>query len=451
MSKLAGKFLFGISTILVAVILLSLYLNSNFIERYYLYQEKKDMNRICNELSASGQDLDQAISRLEASEDVVIAWVKSSEDNNLLNQRLREAFLNKGLGLEKYWLWDQDQQDVIADGRKMRIYQQEKLHYSLLVEYLNVDGNFLAAAKIIPSVGRTIALINQVTMAVFLCAAIIMIILIYILVRRITTPLKAIGETARSIAMLDFRTLDIRTGDELEELAHDINDMSDKLQNAQRQMEELLANVSHDLKTPVSLIKAYASGIQDGMDDGTFLDTIIRQNESMEQMIERLLNLAKIRQQEIVTEPVAVSDLLNNLISNYQIQAGQSGHRFQCRIDDRVMIRSGKEAVETIFSNLLSNAVKYSAGEVIEVELRRQTGGCLFQIVNQVNESLEIETDRLWDPFYVAEPSRNRGMSGTGLGLSIVSAVAQRYGMDCRCQVKDGKIRFLVQFKENTD
>lgn len=459
MSKLTRKFIISLAAILISIAFLFLYLNINFIERYFLYQEKKEMNRICDllfeRIMASSDEKEQKtlIQSTEESEDVVIAWVESSGDNDKLNENLRTAFLNKGISLKKYWLWEQDHLDVLQDGRKIRIYNQDKLHYSLLVEYLSFENDFVAVAKIIPSMEKLLPLINQVTVLVFAGAVFIIFILIYVLVRRITQPLKAIGETARAIAALDFKTVEIHTGDELEELAGDIRHMSvslkqahESLEQKNRQMEDLLSNVSHDLKTPVTLIKAYAGGMKDGMDDGTFLDTIVAQNERMEQIIERLLGLARMKKRESKREYLEVSHLLEEMVWEMKLAADQRELAFNCQIEDYVTVLTDSEAVRSIFSNLLSNAIKYAAGGSIDIMLESREKGFVFRIGNETEKYADIDTDRIWDPFYVGEESRNKDMSGTGLGLPIVKAAAERCGASCRCKAGNGRIEFEYIF-----
>lgn len=453
-SKLTRKFVISLSMIFILVAAVFLLINQKFVQRYFLYQEKKEMNRICDRLSGSGGPLAERIQEIEDSENVVIAWVESSEDNTLINERLRTAFLNKGIGLDQYWLWKQDQQDAMKNGRKMRIYAQPKLNYSLLVVYMPVDHYFVAAAKIIPSIGRTLSLINQVTVVVFSGALIVMFLLISVLVHRIIVPLTAIGKTARSIAALDFKTVEIHTGDELDILADDINHMSRRLEEnhreleqKNRQMKELLANVSHDLKTPVALIKAYSSGMKDGMDDGTFLDTIIVQNGRMELMIERLLNLAKLEKQEHTAEPVDISQCLTGLIEDYRVQADRGQRTFESEIEENVVIMANREAVEMIISNLLSNGVKYTADGRIEILLCREGEGIVFQTRNLAGDGETIDLQRLWEPFFVGEQSRNKEMSGTGLGLTIVKTACEQWGYGCECEFEDNWITFTIVFR----
>ena len=453
MSKLTKKFMISLSIILISVVFLSLYLNMNFIQRFFLYQEKQEMNRICNQLISAKGELLQTIQEIEATEDVIIALTENSEDNILLNEQLKTAFLEKGVSLNKYWLWEQDQQDTLKDGRKMRIYNQNKLHYSLLVEYLSWNNHFVAVAKIIPSITRTLSLINQVTVIIFICAGFVMFFLLSILIHKIISPLKAIGAVAQSISNLKFETIEIHTNDELEILAENMNHMSMKLKEAHtaleqknKQMKELLSNVSHDLKTPIALIKAYASGMKDGIDDGTFLDTIIIQNEYMERMVERLLNLAKIQQQEKIMESVNISQCLKKVIQEYRLQAENQQFIFDCEIKDAVIVTTNKEAVQLIFSNLISNAMKYADKEQIKIKLYQKADHSIFQIQNDVLDSSKIDVEKLWEPFYVAEKSRNKNMSGTGLGLSIVKAISDKYGFFYSCSLEQNKITFSIKF-----
>lgn len=451
MSKIAKKFVIGILFILTAVTLLTVYCNSNFIGRYFLFKEKKEINAVCDRIISSKHPISETACDIESSKDVVIVWVEGSEDNDLLNVRIRDAFLSNGIGLDKYWLWEQDQQEAMEAGRKMRIYQQKKLHYSLLVEYLSIDNQFIAVAKIVPAVQQTLYLVNKVIIVILFGAGFMSFLLISILVQKIIRPLKKIGETAEAISSLEFRTVEIHTNDELETLANHINHMSDNLQQAHmeleqknKQMKELLSNVSHDLKTPLSMMKAYANGMKDGIDDGTFLDTIKSQTDRMEQMIERLLCLARVQQKEYHFEQINISSCLMELMQDYHLQEKTRQIVLEADIQDNLFIHSNMETVNLIFSNLLSNAMKYSADKRIKINLYQEDEYCVFRIQNRVSTNHSIDTKRLWEPFYVAEQSRNQELSGTGLGLAIVKEASERLGWLCECDLEKGIISFTV-------
>ena len=134
------------------------------------------------------------------------------------------------------------------------------------------------------------------------------------------------------------------------------------------------------------------------------------------------------------------------------------GLSFQEELACDVEIMGNSELVALLFSNLLSNAVKYASSGAVEVTLCRMGEWCRFRISNGFyNDALDPE--RIWDPFYVGEPSRSRALTGTGLGLAItenivrmmiglaiVKRIAEQYGYSVRCEIGEGRILFEVLF-----
>lgn len=456
MTKLAKKFLFSISLILIIVTGISVAVNSKFVERYYIHLKKEKLDLSADQLLAHDKAdgvnglSEVTLSRLEASNNVVIAVIDTYDDINELNEKLKYAFLKKGLGLAKYWLWDQDYEKTLREGRWMRIYRQERMNYSLAVEYVDLGGRLAGIAMVIPDTEEMIGLINFCTMVIFGGALIAIILLCAFLVRRITKPLAAMEAFAAEIANQNYVKIEINTGDELETVAKSMNEMSEairinqtRLKEKNRQMENLLNNVSHDLKTPVSLIKAYTSGMKDGMDDGTFLDTVIRQNEKMEDIIEKILYLSRLGHGKAEYEMVDVGLLLSEQLKVLELDIKSRGLTVRIRAWEPAVLQGDRNAIRCIVENLLTNAVKYATGDFVDIRLADKKGRILFEVENET--VLEpTEPGQLWEPFYVGEESRNRNLSGTGLGLSLVRAAARQYGYEYGYRVKDGRILFSI-------
>lgn len=454
MNKLSKKFILGITVILLLMAVSTLLVNSLLTGRYYLHEKKTDINRICDRLEEEIRltgDIRQAVSSLEQSEDITVAWVKNTENLDQVNEELRSALRDKGIGFHKFWLWNEAYDELMEDGRILRLYNQNKLNYSILVEYLKIDRNIYAAAMIIPHVSDAVRIVNTFSLFVMAGTLIIAVLLVIILVNRITRPLGQLTRFAGDIAEHKFHTVDIRTGDELETVAGSMNQMCREIERYQnelllknQQMEQLLDNVAHDLKTPVALIKAYAAGIRDGLDDGTFLDTIIRQNDRMGAMVENLLLLSRMEKKELTLETVALDQVLGQILEEQSILAGPGDIVFRTDIAPCAKIRSSPGLVTLIFTNLISNALKYSSGKTVEVSLRADGAGYLFEISNQTNTA--PDPSKLWEPFYVGEASRNKNLSGTGLGLTLVKGGAEKLGYPLSCSSEDGTITFRVSF-----
>lgn len=456
MSRLARKFIISISFVFLCFIVFVLYLNNAFVERFYLYEKKKDLNNIYSQMVNTDKPLDTIIEDLENSEEVVIAKVSNTTDNIKINEDLRAAFLEKGLGIEKFWLWEQDYETTTKNGKQLRVYNQGKLNYSLLVEYALIEHNLVGIAMIIPNVSGMLRLINFFQIILFLVALIFMILILYFLVRRITEPISQLSDLTNDIANLDFKTIKINTKDEIQILADNINTMSSQLKTSQevliqknRQMEDLLSNVSHELKTPISLIKAYSNGIKDELDDGTFINTILEQNDRLGNITEKLLDLSRISIKDISLEPVNISEILRHIVGETVIAfkaLEQPELVLSKEIEPNQIIIGDKEGIHSILENLITNAVKYTCNHKIQVLLYREEDIIRLKITNGVNTDHPINLNRLWEPFYVGDSSRSKELSGTGLGLSIVKAIAEKLGYRYHSYLYGDEITFSIDF-----
>lgn len=452
MSKLSRKFFVSISLVIIVVLMITLFLNANFIQRYYVYQKKIELKTIADKFMWNKLSYEQ-IKEIEEENGIIVVEMKNYTNLNQLNQVLYQAFLDKGMGLQKFWLWEEDYKSTLENGSQMRIYSQGKLNYSVMVQYMMQENHFIGVAVIIPNMQETIDMVNQLTVSIFAAAMLVLILLLYYLVKRITRPIEELGAFAVDISHQKFGKITLNTKDELEDLAEHLNDMSANLEQSQKelqqkneQMQQLLGHVSHDLKTPIALIKVYADGMKDGMDDGSFLETIIRQNTVMEQITERLLSLSRFQQQKPELNIVNLSSLLSASVNTYQILLEKGNFLIQSQIIEDAQINGNTEAITSIFDNLLSNAIKYASSKTIKLKLKKEETQFFFCISNEIEENSGIDTEKVFEPFYVGERSRNKELSGTGLGLSIVQAIAQNYNYEYNCKIENNQFHFCIWF-----
>lgn len=456
MTKLAKKFLVSISLVLLLITGLCVLLNNTLIGRYYTYQKKQQMNQIAGQLLRDGFPQEEWIEELEKEHHVIIVTVEQNDDINRLNERLKQAFLDKGLGIAKYWLWDQDYEKAIQKGRFIRLYRQEKVNYDLAVLYTSFNGSFIGIASVIPNMEETIALINKSTILIVSGGLFCIIFICILLVKKITDPLKQMTEFAVRIARQDYGTISLHTRDELETVADSMNQMSDSIRETHEllelknhQMEELLNNVSHELKTPISLIKAYASGIQDGMDDGTFLDTIVHQNNRMGELTEKLLFMSGMERKQSRRTLVNLTELLDHILLMQRMNLKKNQLTIHSTAAPMATIKANTEIIHMMMENLITNAIKYSSGTEIWIRLEAVGERYVFRVEN-TTEAHNLDPQQIWEPFYVGESSRNGDMSGTGLGLALVKAGAEACGFIYGCSLTDtpanGTVQFWIEF-----
>lgn len=410
MNKRIRVFLIAIAAVLVGSTLLFLTVNNSFISPYYIHKQKTALSEVCDELSLNTTSIKSYIEYAEENKGVVIATASNNGDINAINEQLRDSFINKGLGLSKYWLWEEDYENTVKNGTQQRVYEQGNIGYNILMQYLIKDDEIVAVATVIPHLSPMLNLANTFS-------AIIM------------------GATALTLMVLVWW------------MSRSLEKAQNKVLLKNQQMKQLLNHVSHDLKTPIALIKAYTSGIKDGMDDGSFLDTIVEQNHRMEQLTLQLLDLSKYEDTTQTLYNMDISELLSKEIDRQKPLFAERNLLVVQNIQQKLWIQSNSTTLTTIFENLLSNAAKYATVSPIEVVLYEENTHIILEVKNMADLSEKTETSRFWEPFYVGESSRNSEMSGSGLGLSLVRAAAKSIGASCFCEVTKGKFSIQIKIK----
>ena len=455
MNKLSKKFIIGIICILVLSSFCSILFNTRYLERFYLFQKRNSINQISDEFAKLLEQEtfpQEAVKQIESSYKVIIAEIDSmpTDDDKTVNEKIQSAFQKKGIGFQKYWFWKEDYKKVLEGEQRIKLYEQKNLNYSLLIDYMKEDSTIYAITMIVPNISDAFQITNTFLIAVNVFTILIAIIFIIVLVKKITKPLRLFEQFALSMKNNEYLPIHVSTKDELESVAESLNAMGrqitifqQSLQEKNLQMEQLLENVAHDLKTPISLIQLYGNGIKDGIDDGTFLETILSENQQMSAMVNQLLYLSRIEKNKTDSTQVNLSGLLQNLMKKYKILAKERNIEFHSEIKNNISMAGKEDLLQSLFSNLITNAIKYSTGQNITLELYEQKNNILFFIQNDTdNDSLDIE--KIWTPYYVGEKSRNKKLSGTGLGLSIVKKTCETQGYSIDCIFKNNKIEFKV-------
>lgn len=456
MNKLSKKFIIGIICILTFSSLCSILFNTRFLEQFYLYEKRNMISQISDEFTKllENETLPQeAIKQMESSYKVIIAEIDSMPaDNDTVNAEIQSAFQEKGIGFQKYWFWEEDYKKVLDGEKKIKLYEQKNLNYSLLIDYMKWGSSIYAITMIVPNISDAFQIANTLLITVNVLTMLIAIIFIAFLVKKITSPLHLFEQFAWNMKNNEYVPIRVSTKDELESVAESLNTMGKQitifqqsLQEKNIQMEQLLENVAHDLKTPISLIQLYANGIKDGIDDGTFLETILEENQQMSAMVNQLLYLSRIEKNKTDSTQVDLSVLLQNLVNKYEVLAKERNIAFDAEIDNNISLTGNEELLQSLFSNLITNAVKYSTGQVIDLKIYKQNNHILFSIQNDTDNNL-LDIEKIWTPYYVGEKSRNKKLSGTGLGLSIVKKICETQGYFIDCSFENNKIEFKVLF-----
>jgi len=218
-----------------------------------------------------------------------------------------------------------------------------------------------------------------------------------------------------------------------------------KLENIRR---EFVANVSHELKTPITSIKGFVETLLDGalddkQDAKQFLEIINKQANRLDDIVEDLLSLSRIEQEEqgtIELEEHALRPVLENCLESCAMKAREKTIAFKLDCPPQLTVAMNRNLLEQAVTNLVVNAIKYSQ-EKSEVELNayQQVDKVSINVIDQGCGIARRHLPRLFERFYRSDKARSRKLGGTGLGLAIVKHIVQAHGGDIKVQSEPGK------------
>jgi len=216
-----------------------------------------------------------------------------------------------------------------------------------------------------------------------------------------------------------------------------LNDVT-RLRRLENTRREFVANVSHELKTPITSIKGFvetllAGAIRDPEKSTRFLEIVVKQTDRLNAIIEDLLSLARIEQEsesdQIALEKTRLADVLRNAIQSCDSRAAQQNVAIELICDESLQAKVNPSLLEHAVMNLIDNAAKYSRPESgVEVRAARAGGQVNIRVRDEGCGIGAEHLPRLFERFYRADKARSRELGGTGLGLAIVKHIARAHG-----------------------
>lgn len=458
MNKLGKKLFLSISLTVILIFTISLLLINYLLPKYNIYKTRESLEGITAQIqSIPSEQLDEAITSIENKGNVTIAYTSINNSEDQINDELRMQLTRKRVALNKLWITKEEIIKVKNFGQSNKIYDQEKMKSSFFVKYIAKNDMLILVGVSIAHSNEVIKTLNSFYLYILGITIFLIIVLVWVLSKTITRPLKELSDVAEDISRLKFERAKVKTNDEIGDLATSINIMSDKLHEAHEDLTDrnehlkrFMGDVTHELKTPIALVKAYSMGIKDGLDDGTYIDTIIKQSDHISNLIEELLRFSKLERDVLQKEEFSIKSLVQSILDKHKIELESKEIDLQVNYNvDDVVVYADVNKMRMVFQNLISNAIKYTANQNIKITLEDQNESVYFQIQNGMNAEHMKDIDKIWEPFYVLESSRSKDHSGTGLGLAIVKSILERHGFDYGVSTIEGEIRFYIHMKND--
>jgi signal transduction histidine kinase len=240
-------------------------------------------------------------------------------------------------------------------------------------------------------------------------------------------------------------------GDDLDRLSAAVQEMSERivrqleqLQQAEVWRRELLANVSHDLRTPLASMQGYLEilllkhGTMPLDEQRSYLEIATRHGERLGKLIRDLFQLTKLEAHEITLqcEPFSVAELVQDVVQKFQLAAEGRGLHLQSRlIGQQVQVHADIAMIETVLENLIDNALRHTPRDgSIRVEVESQMGRVVVRVVDTGYGIANEDMARLFERYYHVDRGQDGEAGGTGLGLAIVRRIVELHGSTIQVQ-----------------
>ena len=475
---------------MAATVVFTWLINSIFLDDYYLGEKQKNLIQVYETLNKA-----EKTGQLKSEEfyNVTLANLCSRFNiNGLVIDTQTQKLTAFGADEEqsKRQLWD----NLLFRDRYSQKYMQETGNYKMMIvtdkirktDYVDLWGNldngdmFLLRTPL-ESIRESVGISNRFLAYVGIGSTIISGVIIWFLTKRYTKPILELAWISERVAKLDFNVKYTGEKDnEIGVLGENINFMSRELEKTISELKtanleltkdielkekneemrsEFLANVSHELKTPIALIQGYAEGLKDEILESPeereyYCEVIVDEARKMNDMVKKLLTLNQLEfgSDSITMERFDVYSLICNYLQSVDILFQQKGVTLELEESEPVFVWADEFQIEEVFMNYISNAINHvkengDGNKKIKVEIQKQEKNVRILVTNSGENIPEESIPKLWDKFYKVDKARTREYGGSGVGLSIVKAIMESIKQKYGVENKEGAVTFWFELE----
>ena len=330
--------------------------------------------------------------------------------------------------------------------------------YGKYIDYTDCDGKaVLYLGTTLNAVGSAAKIIRIQLIWVTGLSVVIGFILAWFLSRSFSRPIAQLTDKAHQLSE-NNNSSQFREGfcTELDELNETLDKTAEKLMQSREFQNEFLANVSHDLRTPLTMIKGYAEMIRDiSREDekqcAADVAVIVEEADRLTALVNEILEYSELQMtdKELVTEQVDLSDLVNTVTDSFENLYAKDGFTFARSIAEHISIKGDASRLQRAVFNLLDNAVRH-AGEDhwIGIALKNADNTAVIEVSDHGSGIAKYDLERIWERYYTNRQRRGKGVSG--LGLAIVKQTVTLHHGRCEAESEPGKgstFRMIFDFK----
>lgn len=452
------------TAVMAGTLILMFFCGAVFLESYYIADKKEQVmdayvkfNTAAREGTMDSESFQESLQSSSMTDNISFLVMKTDGKLRGYSTRNSEQMY--------FQLWDYilDRESVemtkILEESENYVLRQS-LERMTDIEYLEMigtldNGDYFIMKTPLESIRDSVMIANHFYTLIGAALIIVSGIIIYLFSRKVTKPVMELADISKRMTALDFDAkFESKGENEIDVLGEHMNQLSEALEKTiselktannelRRDIEqkekidemrkEFLANVSHELKTPIALIQGYAEGLKDGISDDPesqeyYCDVIVDEAKKMNTMVRKLLTLNEVEcgQETISLERFNVAELIEGVAQSYSLLIDQKEGKLRLKVQNPLYVWSDEFKIEEVLTNYISNACNHLDGErIIEIKAEQNGGKVRISVFNTGKQIPEEDIERIWEKFYKVDKAHTREYGGSGIGLSIVKATME--------------------------
>ena len=431
--KLWTYFVLFATTIMIILWLLQIV----FLNTYYKSMKSNEIKKIGDNLvlEYGNENLEDIIYRTSFSRGIIIQILNKDGipifPMNTFGENKPPKFdsINTSMFIKR--LINNDQEKVLYTIEDPRL-GRPTIVYGATLEGENGEDLYLYINGLLDPMDSTTSVLKNQLVIVTAISLILAVGLSFIIASKISRPITQVTDAASILATGDYNIV-FEKGNytEIDNLVATLNYTTSELSKTEELRKDLIANVSHDLRTPLTLIKSYAEMIRDISGNNSekrqsHISVIIDESDRLTELVNDILDLSKIESSlsQIDYTEFNIVKITKNILKRFSILAERDGYIFQLNCDDEIKVLGDVKKIEQVIYNLLSNAVNFTGSNRLVYINITSLENCVQYEVKDTGKGIpKEELNHIWERYYMVGKSHKRAVIGAGLGLSIVKNI----------------------------
>lgn len=415
------------------------------LDIYYEISKKSEIKNIASKVYEAYKNEDNDyLDSLAFEKDVCIELTKDNSIYYSTDSMSRGCLVNDSQEINNYKL------KFMRSGSNQITYKiiNPKFNNKTLIYGIKIeDGIYAFISTSLEPISSTALLLKRQLILIIIIVLIIAALIAYTISKKISKPIEEITKVSKNISEGNYNIkFDTKTDiNEIKELEDSLNNAAKELSKTEELRRELLANVSHDLKTPLTLIKANAEMVKDltykdKEKRNKNLDTIVSEVDRLNLLVEDVLDLSKMQSfnDTLNYEEFNLNEAIESIISRFDILESQ-GYNINYS-GFSVVVKADKKRIEQVVYNLINNAINYTGEDKqIYINLVDNNEYVRVEVIDTGSGIDEENLKYIWDKYYKVDKKYKRVSYGTGLGLSIVKNILINHKFNYGVETSKGK------------